>query len=112
MKVLNSYELQDKGSVMKTIARTKKEKVTWKEFFQVVMAIAFPIAIQNLLGTTASMVDTIMIGSQGELAVAAVLSISIVIGDLRVDQCYFFPSTGVQGTKKELTGHLEFPFFL
>ena len=36
------------------------------------MAIAFPIAIQNLLGTTASMVDTIMIGSQGELAVAAV----------------------------------------
>lgn len=30
------------------------------------------IAIQNLLGTTASMVDTIMIGSQGELAVAAV----------------------------------------
>lgn len=72
MKVLNSYELQDKGSVMKTIVRTKKEKVTWKEFFQVVMAIAFPIAIQNLLGTTASMVDTIMIGSQGELAVAAV----------------------------------------
>ena len=64
MKVLNSYELQDKGSVMKTIVRTKKEKVTWKEFFQVVMAIAFPIAIQNLLGTTASMVDTIMIGSQ------------------------------------------------
>lgn len=59
MKVLNSYELQDKGSVMKTIVRTKKEKVTWKEFFQVVMAIAFPIAIQNLLGTTASMVDTI-----------------------------------------------------
>lgn len=46
MKVLNSYELQDKGSVMKTIVRTKKEKVTWKEFFQVVMAIAFPIAIQ------------------------------------------------------------------
>ena len=72
VKVLNSYELQDKGSVMKTIVRTKKEKVTWKEFFQVVMAIAFPIAIQNLLGTTASMVDTIMIGSQGELAVAAV----------------------------------------
>ena len=30
------------------------------------------IAIQNLLGTTASMVDTIMIGSRGELAVAAV----------------------------------------
>lgn len=57
---------------MKAIVKEKQEKVTWKEFFQVVMAIAFPIAIQNLLGTTASMVDTIMIGSQGELAVAAV----------------------------------------
>lgn len=52
--------------------RNKADKVTWKEFFQVVMVIAFPIAIQNLLGTTASMVDTIMIGSEGELAVAAV----------------------------------------
>lgn len=48
------------------------------------------IVIQNLLGTTASMVDTIMIGSQGELAVAAVgicsqisslYFNSIVIGD-------------------------------
>ena len=57
---------------MRAIVKSKQEKVTWKEFFQVVMAIAFPIAIQNLLGTTASMVDTIMIGSQGELAVAAV----------------------------------------
>ena len=36
------------------------------------MTIALPIAFQNLLGTTASMVDTIMIGSEGELAVAAV----------------------------------------
>lgn len=36
------------------------------------MTIAMPIAFQNLLSTTASMVDTIMIGGQGELAVAAV----------------------------------------
>lgn len=36
------------------------------------MTIALPIAFQNLLSTTASMVDTIMIGSEGELAVAAV----------------------------------------
>ena len=33
---------------------------------------ALPIALQNFLSTTASMVDTIMIGSQGELSVAAV----------------------------------------
>ena len=43
-----------------------------KAFFTAVFTIALPIALQNLLSTTASMVDTIMIGSQGELAVAAV----------------------------------------
>ena len=37
-----------------------------------VFTIALPIALQNLMSTTASMIDTIMIGSQGELAVAAV----------------------------------------
>lgn len=36
------------------------------------VTIALPIALQNFLSTTASMVDTIMIGSQGELSVAAV----------------------------------------
>lgn len=43
-----------------------------KMFMRAVFTIAFPIALQNLMSTTASMVDTIMIGSQGELAVAAV----------------------------------------
>lgn len=43
-----------------------------KMFMRAVFTIALPIAFQNLLSTTASMVDTIMIGSQGELAVAAV----------------------------------------
>lgn len=43
-----------------------------KIFLSTIMTIALPIAFQNLLSTTASMVDTIMIGSQGELAVAAV----------------------------------------
>ena len=36
------------------------------------LTIAFPIALQNLLTTTASMVDTIMIGRLGESCVAAV----------------------------------------
>lgn len=49
-----------------------KNKINRKEFFRLVIAIALPIACQNLLTTTASMVDTIMIGSQGELSVAAV----------------------------------------
>lgn len=43
-----------------------------KSFLTAILTIAFPIALQNLLSTTASMVDTIMIGSQGELSVAAV----------------------------------------
>lgn len=43
-----------------------------KLFLHAVVTLALPIALQNLLSTTASMVDTIMIGSQGELAVAAV----------------------------------------
>lgn len=43
-----------------------------KAFYKIILTIALPIALQNLLATTAGMVDTIMIGSQGELAVAAV----------------------------------------
>ena len=50
----------------------KKNKFDFKLFLQAVITLALPIALQNLLSTTASMVDTIMIGSQGELAVAAV----------------------------------------
>ena len=49
-----------------------EEKITWSSFLKIMLTIAFPVALQNLLSTTASMVDTIMIGSQGELAVAAV----------------------------------------
>lgn len=44
----------------------------WSLFFKAVLTIALPIALQNLLATTAGMVDTVMIGSQGELSVAAV----------------------------------------
>ena len=50
----------------------KKERISWNVFFQAVVTIALPIAFQNFLSTTASMVDTIMIGSMGELSVAAV----------------------------------------
>lgn len=49
-----------------------KNRIEWKVFFGTVFTIALPIALQNFLSTTASMVDTIMIGSQGELSVAAV----------------------------------------
>lgn len=47
-------------------------RLSWKIFFGAMFSIALPIALQNLLTTTASMVDTIMIGSMGERSVAAV----------------------------------------
>jgi putative MATE family efflux protein len=43
-----------------------------RRFYQNTITLGLPVAMQNLLTTSASMVDTIMIGSQGELAVAAV----------------------------------------
>lgn len=49
-----------------------RSRIDWSIFFKAVFSIALPIAFQNFLSTTASMVDTIMIGSQGELSVAAV----------------------------------------
>lgn len=50
----------------------KKLGLNWKIFMGSLVTIAIPIALQNLLGTTAGMVDTVMIGTQGELSVAAV----------------------------------------
>lgn len=50
----------------------KRTEFNMKQFFRALLTLALPIALQNLLSTTASMVDTIMIGTQGELAVAAV----------------------------------------
>ena len=50
----------------------QKTNFDYKTFFSAVFSLALPIALQNLLSTTAGMVDTIMIGSAGELAVAAV----------------------------------------
>lgn len=43
-----------------------------RAFFSGVARLGIPVALQSLLASTASMVDTIMLGSQGELAVAAI----------------------------------------
>ncbi len=83
-----------------------KSKMSWKDYLQVMITIALPIAFQNLLTTTASMVDTIMIGGQGERCVAAV-GICSQIGSLF--SCYwawpaplfcFFPVLGSQRMKR------------
>ena len=44
----------------------------WREFLRRVAMIAVPIALQNLLTTTGSMIDTMMIASLGNLEVGAV----------------------------------------
>ena len=38
-----------------------KTRFNWKDFIKKVAAIAVPVALQNLLTTTGSMVDTMMI---------------------------------------------------
>ncbi|MDR0589238.1 MAG: MATE family efflux transporter [Spirochaetaceae bacterium] len=50
------------------------DKSFWgnRRFYEEILIIGFPVALQNLLTTSAGMVDTIMIGTQGETAVAAV----------------------------------------
>ena len=43
-----------------------------RDFFRGVLAIGMPVAVQNLLTSSLSLIDSLMIGSQGELALAAV----------------------------------------
>lgn len=44
----------------------------WKPFLSSVATIAIPVALQNLLTTTGSMVDTVMLASLGEETIGAV----------------------------------------
>lgn len=52
--------------------RNKKESFNWKEFIKQICVIAIPVALQNLLTTTGSMVDTMMISSLGQNELGAV----------------------------------------
>ena len=54
------------------MSENKNYKFNWKTFLKSVAAIAVPVALQNLLTTTGSMVDTIMIAPLGETVVGAV----------------------------------------
>ena len=44
-----------------------REAFPWKSFVHKVAVIAVPVALQNLLTTTGSMVDTMMIAPLGQL---------------------------------------------
>lgn len=46
-------------------------KFDWKDFIKKLLPIAIPVALQNLLTTTASMIDTMMVAPLGELSVGA-----------------------------------------
>lgn len=48
------------------------KKFDWIDFIKRIAVIAVPVALQNLLTTTGSMVDTMMIASLGEAKVASV----------------------------------------
>ena len=50
----------------------REETFNWGSFLKKVAFIAVPIALQNLLTTTGSMVDTMMIASLGQIQVGAV----------------------------------------
>lgn len=49
-----------------------KNHFNYKQLLKQVSVLAIPVAMQNLLSTTGSMIDTVMISSLGELNVAAV----------------------------------------
>lgn len=49
-----------------------EKRFEWKKFLKKVAIIAIPVALQNLLTTTGSMVDTMMIASLGQMEVGAV----------------------------------------
>jgi putative MATE family efflux protein len=50
----------------------ERKDFDWKQFIKGTAVIALPVAFQNLLSTTASMIDTIMLASLGEKAIGAV----------------------------------------
>lgn len=50
----------------------EKAKFNWIKFLKAVAVIAIPVALQNLLSTTGSMVDTMMLARLGETTVGAV----------------------------------------
>ena len=50
----------------------KQTAFNWRQFLRRVAIIAIPVALQNLLTTTGSMVDTMMIASLGETTLGAV----------------------------------------
>ena len=54
------------------LLKKRPVRFDWKTFIKRVALIAIPVALQNLLSTTGTMVDTMMIARLGENTVGAV----------------------------------------
>ena len=54
------------------MTNTPSRNFPWRDFLKRLAVIAIPVALQNMLTTTGSMIDTMMIASLGELSVGAV----------------------------------------
>ena len=54
------------------IPMNHKSSFPWRAFLKSVAAIAVPVALQNLLTTTGSMIDTVMLASLGKETVGGV----------------------------------------
>jgi hypothetical protein len=63
---VGSVHLLQQASQSTTIASPMDHHFAWKPFLSSVATIAIPVALQNLLTTTGSMVDTVMLASLGE----------------------------------------------
>ena len=51
--------------------KNNSSKFLWNPFLKNLTAIAIPVAFQNLLTTTVSMVDTMMVAPLGEISISA-----------------------------------------
>ena len=85
----------------------KQKKFDWGYFLKHIAIIAIPVALQNLLTTTGSMVDTIMLASIGEKAVGAVGLCAQFSGVLLAEACCFSLNTGEQRIMMELLALME-----
>ena len=92
----------------------KQKKFDWGYFLKHIAIIAIPVALQNLLTTTGSMVDTIMLASIGEKAVGAV-GLCAQFSSLMFSGYWgfigggmlFFANIGVQRIMMELLAPME-----
>lgn len=64
--------LRSEGGILVPQIDRAERRADWKQFMKLLLAIAIPVALQNLLSTTASMIDTLMLAQLDEHAKGAV----------------------------------------